>query len=687
MKKIHTIVIGAGSGGLTVAIGLARTGKKVALIEKSPHLGGECTNSGCIPSKALIHAAKTKLGRDSFRYVWSIINQIREEESPAALEKQGVTVLKGTASFVSKDEIDVTSTDGHTQTITADHIVISTGSSPQIIDIPGLPNEKLHTNETIFSINEIPKTLIVIGAGPVGCELAMAFAQLGSTVHIVYRGTGILKNEDPEAQKIILKSMDRHGIVFHWEAEEYKYEHNSFTYKTPKRTGTIANPDAVLLALGRVPNINDLNLDHIGIKYDKIGIETNESNQTNINSIYAIGDVTQSPKFTHVANAQGRHVVQSIAFPYLPLNKLPAIPAATFTSPEVASIGLSVAALSTINKRLIRKIVIPLNSIDRAKTDNIKEGAIIIHAQTLTGKILRATIVAPSAGEMIPYFIIAMETGTSLWKLFSIMLPYPTLNLAAKKAADEYVGTTLKNIRKEIADFIIGSVSSYIKSYGLKTLAVLFWLALLIGVRIYMNQNNLSFLELSQELRSFITSSSSGPLIYILFAAARPLILFPASLITILAGSVFGLRDGFTYALIGGTISSVFPYAAGRFLAGKPTEKKSTGLLKYAGFIKNNPFQSVLILRFLYMPYDAVSFIAGSVRANFSGFMLATFMGNIAGTLSYAAIGASVEGMSPSGTPTINPQTLLLSFALLIAGLIISRLLKSKKILEKNRVI
>jgi len=245
---------------------------------------------------------------------------------------------------------------------------------------------------------------------------------------------------------------------------------------------------------------------------------------------------------------------------------------------------------------------------------------------------------------------------------------------------------TMTSKRRDLVDYSVGVLNRFLRSYGTKLVAMFLWLTIFFLARTYMLQNKLSVMALANKLLDFITSSPSAPFIYLVFASARPFLLIPATIITMIAGSAFGLRNGFIYATIGSIISAVFPYIAGHFLSGKQTGKRPNGILKYAHYIKKQPFQSTLILRLLYLPFDPISYVAGLAGADFTGFMLATLLGNVVSTLSFVAIGASWEGISQEGVPMFNIQTLLLSLVLIFTSFAVSRVLKQKNILQKNRV-
>ncbi len=674
----HTIVIGAGSGGLTAAIGLAGLGKKVALIEQE-HIGGDCTNSGCIPSKALLHMAHVlSSNTPPLAYVKDTIHHIRSHESEKQLMNHGVhQIIKGTASFKDNKTIHVHDKGTHTHTLTSKYIIIATGSSPRTIDIPGLPKEKILTNKTLFTLDTIPERLVVLGVGPIGCEVTYAYAKLGSKVHVIYRGNRILKTEDDDTALLVQESMEQAGVVFHWDTDNLAWDNGKLTFTEGGTKRSIDQTTYVLMALGRVPTIESLHLEHTTIAYSSKGINVNHTFQTNVKSIYAIGDViAKYPKFTHVANAQGRVVVQHIAAPIIPTKKITTIPYAIFTKPEVATVGESLETIKQRDQRLTKQITIPLSKTDRGITDQVERGHVSVWAEILTGRILRATIAHDHAGEMIPYYTLMMHKKISLWQTISIILPYPTLSLAYNKIADTFMFDMLKNIRSYIALFAMVKGRQFIRAHWPKITAIIIWATIIIGTQQYLRSTGQTFEQLAMQFEQTISTVWYGPLAYILAYLIRPLTLFPASLITILAGRVFGLWWGLLYALIAGTLSALVPFLVGKLFANKQPDHKYEGILQYANQIKKEPFQSILILRLLYMPYDPLSFLAGTINVSLWSFMVATFVGNIVGAFIFVSLGASIEGTNITNA-SINPSTVIASVIVFVISIVVSRIIKN----------
>jgi len=458
----HTIVIGSGSGGFTVAIGLTGLGKRVAVIERAA-VGGDCTNVGCIPSKTLIHLANERDAADGtaavFRTVREKRDRLRDEEAEQLRQTEGLDLLFGHARFLDAHRVEVTSADGERREIGAAHIVIATGSRPRTLDIPGLPEARTLTNERLFEIWEAPQHLAIVGSGSVALEMACALRKLGSAVTILARGDRMLAKADPEASAVLGRALATRGIAVRYGAQPRSYDEASLTLHATVAGSPVAihGVDRALLAIGRERNIDDLGLARAGVRF-KVGrgIPTDAYGRTNVPHIYAIGDVTPTSHWTHSANAQGRRVVQRIALPYLPaLGDAPLYPQATFSDPEVASVGLTAEEIGRrYHPKLIRRVRVELRDLDRGYTDEVGPGFVLVDAVRLTGRILGATIVGPHAGDMITLFTLAITRGLSLYSLYRLVFPYPTLSEGLKKVADAYVRETLPNIPSELGAYL-----------------------------------------------------------------------------------------------------------------------------------------------------------------------------------------------------------------------------------------
>ncbi|MBV5331692.1 NAD(P)/FAD-dependent oxidoreductase, partial [bacterium] len=359
---------------------------------------------GCVPSKTLIHLAKNfKPGMnpdEALREVTRKRDALRDKETEEVKHLKNVTFIEGWAKFTAPKEIEVALKAGGTQKLTAGNIVISTGARPRMIEISGLPKERTLTNESLFDLRDMPKHLVIAGAGVIAMEMAFAFRKLGAKVTI---------------SEALQPEIEKKEIITYYDATATGFDEFSktLTLKQGDKEIKIQDVDKVLVAVGRVKNLESLGLDQAQVKWDaRMGIAVNSFGETNVKGVYAIGDVTPTSAFTHSANAQGRRVVQRIAFPYLPIaKKEPIFPNATFSDPEVATVGLTQKQLAELcHPQIIKRIRVDFKAhTDRGYTDGIENGFIIVDAVRLTGQILHATIVGPRASEMISFFTLAMS--------------------------------------------------------------------------------------------------------------------------------------------------------------------------------------------------------------------------------------------------------------------------------------
>ncbi|GAB4532855.1 MAG: FAD-dependent oxidoreductase [Anaerolineales bacterium] len=458
-ETFHTIVIGAGSGGMTVAVGMANLGHPVALVEGA-HVGGDCTNVGCVPSKTLIHLAREfRPGDDPDEVLRTVIRKrdaLRDKETEEARGMENVTFIQGWAAFRDAHTLEVSQLDGSTRTLRGKNIVIASGARPRPLEIPGLPEERTLTNESLFDLTDAPKHLAIVGAGIIALEMAFAFQKLGVQVTVFALDERPIPRAIPEASQAIQAELERRGITTLYGATAKSYDESTRTLLIQQGERKIPLPDVdkVLIAIGRLRNIERLSLEAAGVRYDRNGIAVNHYGKTSAPGVYAIGDVTPTSAFTHSANAQGRRVVQHIAFPWMPVSRRePLYPSATFSDPEVATVGTPPDG--RCHPQAVRRIRVDFKThTDRGYTDEIENGFIIVDAVRLTGRILHATIVGPHASEMISFFTLAMTQGISLYKIYRLVYPYPTFSSGILKVTDFFLQETLTNLPREIGAYL-----------------------------------------------------------------------------------------------------------------------------------------------------------------------------------------------------------------------------------------
>lgn len=455
----NLVIVGAGTAGLITAAGAAGLGAKVALVER--HLmGGDCLNVGCVPSKSLIRPSRLAAEmRDAGRFGLTPSN-VTSEDFPRIMERLrriraeishhdsasryrdefGVEVFIGNATFSGPDTVEV---DG--RQLRFKKAVITTGARAVHPQDDGLAETGFLTNETVFNLTELPKHLIVIGGGPIGCELAQSFRRLGSEVTIIQRSR-FLPREDPDASAIIADVFEREGIRVLLNARIKQATKTDAGKRVVIDVGgkeEIVEGDEILIGAGRTPNVEGLGLEGVGVEYDqRHGVKVNDSLQTTNPRIYAAGDVCMAWKFTHAADAAARIVIQNSLFKgRAKLSKLN-MPWCTYTDPEVAHVGLyeSEAEEQGIMTNTFK---VEMSDIDRAQSDGETDGFVKVLVRKGTDRIIGATIVASHAGEMISEISVAMATNAGLKALSSVIHPYPTQAEAIKRVADAYNRTRL----------------------------------------------------------------------------------------------------------------------------------------------------------------------------------------------------------------------------------------------------
>jgi pyruvate/2-oxoglutarate dehydrogenase complex dihydrolipoamide dehydrogenase (E3) component len=444
----RAVVIGSGSAGLTVAIGLAGLGHRVAVVERGP-VGGDCTNVGCIPSKTLIHLARTGVASP-----WGRVQDRRdglEHEEAAMLENHpDIELVRGEAQVTAPGRVTVSGADGSVRHLRAPHIVVATGSRPITIEVPGLGPERTLTNETFFDLDDTPGHLVVIGGGPIAVELASAVERMGARVTLIEAADRILPREDAEASAIVERALRTRTIDVHVGTTAQRFDEATETLHLSDGAA-VGNVDRVLIAIGRRPRTEGLGLAALGLDTGGAPLATDSWGRTEVDGIWAVGDVTGRTATTHGANAMARRTVQAIGLPKLPrISRTPTIPSATFTDPEVASVGLSRAEIERrwpADARL--RLHADLADTDRGLTDDITDGAVLVDVERFTGRILRATIVGPSAAEAIGIFTLAIDRRISMHRMYRLVHPYPTFASAIGAVADDFSRQTLPNLRAE----------------------------------------------------------------------------------------------------------------------------------------------------------------------------------------------------------------------------------------------
>ncbi len=451
----NLVVIGAGSAGLVSAYIAATVKAKVALVEKEK-MGGDCLNTGCVPSKALLRSAKMlsyarRAGEFGFKRtevdfdfaevmdrVHRIIRKVEPHDSVERYTKLGVECIIGEARITSPYTVTVNG-----RTLTTKSIVVATGARPLIPPIPGLDKIDYLTSDTLWNLRELPKRLVVLGGGPIGCEMTQAFARFGSEVTQVEMVPRILAREDPEVSEMMAKIFESEGVrvLTNHKAKEVIKEGDGHMLVCEHQGQDVRIPfDRILVAVGRAPNVKGFGLADLGVRISQRGtVETNDLLQTNFPNIYCCGDVAGPYQFTHTASYQAWFAAVNALFGTVKSFKVDyrVIPWATFTDPEVARVGLNESDAKE-QKIEYEVTIYPMDDLDRAIAESEDRGMVKVLTKPGADKILGATIVGPHAGDIIAEYVVAMKHNIGLNKILSTIHTYPTLSEANKAAAGQW---------------------------------------------------------------------------------------------------------------------------------------------------------------------------------------------------------------------------------------------------------
>ena len=448
------IILGGGSAGIVSGVMAAGLKLRVLVIEKY-QMGGECLNTGCVPSKALLHAAKTaKLLRTAssvglkdcpltreeaagaLQWARSAIARVREADATEELlRQQGAEIRIGDARFVDPHTLVLEG-----QRLRAGSFILATGSHPYIPDIPGLAEAGFLTNQTLFELDTLPPRLLVIGGGPIGVEMAQAFQMLGSRVTLVQKNDRVLPRDDAEMARLLETYLRQDGMDLRLnttlQAARREGRERIVSLRQGAETCEV-HCDEILIATGRAPNIDGLNLEAAGVRVEKDRIPTDQAFRTSAPHIYACGDLLGEYQFSHMAEFEAKIVARNIAFPGYQNASFRVAPWATFTDPELAHLGVTEEEVQAqgIPYEVFRQ---PFAQNDRALTDHEVRGCVKVLSQGLSGKILGVHILGPRAGELIQEWVLAMQHGHSIRAVADLIHVYPTLTLASQHAAQRW---------------------------------------------------------------------------------------------------------------------------------------------------------------------------------------------------------------------------------------------------------
>ncbi|WP_166418116.1 dihydrolipoyl dehydrogenase family protein [Cochlodiniinecator piscidefendens] len=449
MNKIKTdiCIIGAGSGGLSIAAGAVQMGADVVLLE-GHKMGGDCLNYGCVPSKALIAAGKQAHAMETGRpygvtpvmpevdygaakdHVRNVVATIEPHDSVERFEGLGVNVIQEYGAFISPTEVQAGD-----NIIQARRFVIATGSSPLVPPIPGLENVPYETNETIFELRERPEHLLVIGGGPIGMEMAQAHVRLGSKVTVI-EGMKALGKDDPEMAEIVLENLRAEGIEIAEDALAAEIRGDVGAIEVETKDGRIFKGSHILMAVGRKPNLDRVNLEVAGIERDRNLVKVDAGLRTTNRKVYAVGDVAGPLQFTHVAGYHAGVVIKSMLFGMPSKARTDHIPWATYTDPELAQVGLTEAQAREKHGAALEVTRFEFSGNDRAIAEGKTKG--LIKVMIVKGRPVGASIAGPQAGEMISLWALILANKMKMGQIAAFVAPYPTLSEVSKRAVGAY---------------------------------------------------------------------------------------------------------------------------------------------------------------------------------------------------------------------------------------------------------
>lgn len=448
--KYDLVVIGAGTGGLVTAAGAAGLGARVALVE-AHRMGGDCLNVGCVPSKGVIaaarawHAARTAVafggpttaGNGDFAAAMARMRAIRADLSAVDSAKRfadlGVDVFFGRGRFTGRNAMEVAGA-----RLRFRRAVIATGARGAVPPVPGLAESGYLTNETVFDLTELPERLIVVGAGAIGCELAQTFARFGSAVTVMDLAPRLLPRDDPDAAAVVQAALERDGVRFEFGVRltgVARIPGGRFVSYEREGRPLAVTGDEILVAAGRAPNVEDLGLAEARVAFDRNGVKVNDRLQTSNSRIFAVGDICSRHQFTHSADFQARLVIANALFFGRGRNSALVIPHCTYTSPELAHVGITAddAAQQGI---ALDSVTVPFHDVDRAQLEGDDAGFLRVHLRRGSDRIVGVTIVGANAGELIGEAAVAVTNHMRLGALGRTIHPYPTRAEAFRKAAD-----------------------------------------------------------------------------------------------------------------------------------------------------------------------------------------------------------------------------------------------------------
>jgi len=648
--KYDYIIIGAGSGGLVVARGLAKTGKECLLISKT--LGGDCTNHGCIPSKTFLELAEIYRKSGDTNILLNVFKLVQDKVSEFhALDLEAISdfdYFECKARFISPKSLELKDFSGNTKVVTfRKKCIIATGSKPKMVEIEGVGYERILNNESILTLPKLPKSISIIGSGPVALEYATGLAKFGVYVNLFVRNK-FLSTEPRETANILKASLIALGVQI-FEETSIKYVEKNLIHIISRSGSEVSIPETEFYfeAIGRIPNIS-LNLESANIKYDQQGILVNQNLITSNPSIFAIGDCIGSGNFTHLANYHGRWVVEKILFPYM-IKSTPTVPKVIFSDPTFSSVGAT-----NINDQFTKKFVLNFSSTDDAILKGNTNCFGIVNVNMLNGVVKGVSLVGNGSEDMINIFTLICDRKMSLFRLRSFISPYPT----KMNSFNQLVSAFLISFKLEWKNYY----KRFIFKYKYKFIALILWLILIISFFTYLAFTGNTWQNFVLSTLVNYLKSPTGMIAFVIIYILRAFVGLSATLLTIVGAYLFGFIPGLLLSIVSSNISSSVNYFTGKFFG---REGLGSGQ-----FIKNifssNDFYSVLYARIAFFPYDLLSFLSGFQKINYLDFLKATFIGGLPGTFAIALIGSSLSSKDLAmGNIVVRFEYLLLGTLLL----------------------
>ena len=661
MYNYNIVVIGAGSAGL-VAVKLAHgLGKKVALIEKRK-IGGDCTWFGCIPSKALIKSAaiahdvdrmrefglmtnsETKLNTDKvMEHVRAVVTSDAAAHPAESYQAEGIDVIFGEAKFLDDHRIKV---DG--KTISAKKFIICCGSHPMIPSIEGLDTIEYLTNETVFDLDKLPKSLLILGGGPIGIEMASAFNRLGVKVTVLQRSANILKRDDPELTIRLLETLRNEGVNILTTTKTNSFYNDDgmivADIQNAEGTGKVT-AQALLVSVGRRPSIESLDLDKAGVDYDASGIKVDQNLRTSTKNIYAAGDVVPPYLFTHIAEYEAVIAGTNASLPW-PVKKTDYenVLWCTYTDPELAQAGLTEARARELYGDTIKVYRWEHTDVDRAKTDLATNGLTKVICDK-KGNILGVSILGHAAAELMHEVQLAKSLKKPFSKIASVIHAYPSYSDAVRQPAKKCYIDMLQN------SAILKPIKLVTKNKKRKALAlaiaVLIALIFILPVQTWI----VDALKWTQGLGAL------GPFFVIAFYIVACVLFLPGSVLTLGAGFIFKLFVGTITVSIGSTLGACAAFLIGRTFGRKWIAKKIEGNEKFTAIdnaVGKQGFKVVLLTRLSpVFPFNLLNYAFGLTKVDFKKYALASWIGMLPGTVMCVYLGAGLRSLTDVATGKI----------------------------------